>query len=140
MLSFHSKKSYTQKIKSSKMTKLLSLFLFGAVLTICNGQLIGKCGDDRSRAFDACGQRPMVMGMENSTFPRNANEARSYCKHSRESIACMRTFAKQCLSALPKQGTSLIAYGMNKNIKRVCKTAASRECKLYIFWPFFAEF
>jgi hypothetical protein len=39
----------------------------------------------------------------------------------------MKQFGKDCLTALPKQGNSLIAFGYGKSVKVACKTAADRE-------------
>ena len=39
----------------------------------------------------------------------------------------MRNFSRSCLTDLPKQANSLIAYGMNKAIKKTCKTEAERK-------------
>lgn len=108
-------------------TTMISILIFAILISLSNGQIVGKCGDQASRVFDACSVRPMIMGSPNSTFPRTLKQATKYCNNSRESIICMREFAKDCLDSLPRQGVSLIAYGMYKNIRGICKTVETRR-------------
>jgi len=39
----------------------------------------------------------------------------------------MKKFGKECLTALPKQGNAMIAFGMGKIVKSSCKTPDDRE-------------
>ena len=112
----------------SKCSSFILLVIFG--IDSLSGQLVGNCGPDKSRLFDGCCTRPMIIGNGNVTFPSNIQEANDYCDYSKESVSCMRDFAKECLDALPRQGTSLIAYGIYKNIRNVCKTTEVRTSKI----------
>ena len=94
---------------------LLALFVFSS-----RGEVIGSCGSERSTQFDKCFARPFTIGGLNLTFPRNNRQLDTYCRESRESIKCVKSFAKSCLTGMQKQSASLILYGLNKNVKHIC--------------------
>jgi len=94
---------------------------------LANSQLIGanKCGVEKAKQFLASSIVPTVMGTkEDPVFPTSLAIADRYCENAKVAVKDVRAYSKKCLDGLPRQAISLVAYGMNKQIRNVCKNPA----------------
>ena len=105
---------------TSTRRQIIYLLLLHCVPLVCL-QSIGKCGVDRSSKFDSVAASVTIIGNKNSTFPTTLSEANVWCSRTKESVKFMREFSKECLDNLSRQVANLIAFGMNKHQKKVCK-------------------
>jgi len=94
---------------------------------LANSQLIGanKCGVEKAKQFLAASIVPTVMGSKGDPlFPTTVQIAENYCRDAKVAVKDVRAYSKKCLDGLPRQAISLVAYGMNKQIRNVCKSPA----------------
>lgn len=89
-------------------------------------QSIGKCGADESSKFDEVSSKVTIIGNPGGSFPTNLREATVWCSTARDSVKFIKDFSKKCLDSLSRQVSSLIAYGIGKHQKKVCKSVKSR--------------
>lgn len=163
---------------------VLALTCILILWSVCDGQVVGSCGAEKSREFDKCSLVPLSFGGANLTFTASSAQASSYCKsvshcvcpsirlsfltsliklinlpttvsnhcpafvcdrrvsrletyitcsvfsvarNSKAAVACIKSFAKKCLTSLPRQGANMMAVGMLKSVRKVCKNARERE-------------
>lgn len=111
------------------LVKLLITSAFLMVLVAVkssSGQTIGKCGSIESKKLDEIISRVVIVGNPNATFPSNLIEATKWCSDAKDSVHYIRDFSKRCLESLPRQVSSLIAYGVSKHQKKMCKSPKLR--------------
>lgn len=89
-------------------------------------QSIGKCGSEESKKFDLLTSRVTILGNSNASFPTTVSEAASWCSQAKESVKFTKDFSKKCLDGIARQVASLIAYGVSKHQKKVCKSVKTR--------------
>lgn len=106
---------------------LFSLCLvFSSLITLVTLQSIGKCGSEESKKFDLLTSRVTILGNANASFPTTVAEATSWCSQAKESVKFTKEFSKKCLDGISRQVASLIAYGISKHQKKVCKSVKTR--------------
>jgi len=110
----------------------LSLISF-ANFQLANSQLIGanKCGVEKAKQFLSASIVPTVMGTkEDPVWPTAVSIAEKYCQNAKVAIKDVRAYSKKCLDGLPRQAVSLVAYGMNKQVRNVCKSPTEISANL----------
>lgn len=107
-------------------TSLLAVMFLVTAVPSCISQSIGKCGPAESRKFDEVAASVTVIGNRNSSFPTTLTEANAWCSRTKEAVKVMKDFSKKCLDNLSRQVANLIAYGVNKHQRKVCKSEKAR--------------
>ena len=111
----------------ASVSSLTTLILIVITVSHVRSQSIGKCGPEESAKFDQVSASLTVIGNPNGTFPRNLKEATAWCSTAKESVKFIKDFSKNCLDSLSRQVASLIAYGVGKHQKKVCKSSKARQ-------------
>ena len=113
-------------VASTSTLLLLTLFLIN--LDSGTSQAIGKCGAAESAKFDEDAAGVTILGSSpNASFPSTASQAEAWCKQTKQAVKGMRAFSKGCLDQLSRQVANLIAYGIARQQRSVCKSADTRR-------------
>jgi len=105
---------------------LVTLTIFTITHTI-TCQSIGRCGPDDSQKFDDIVTLITILGKVNGSFPASMIEVNRWCADAKESVKGMRDFSKRCLDSVSKQVSNLIAYGVSKHHRKVCRNNKTKN-------------
>lgn len=92
-----------------------------------NGAKYSKCPAKRDAEMDACAAKMGFLGDHNFTVPKNLTSMSQYCGQLKESIACIQSYAHDCLQGFTRQLlTSLLKRG-KQQYKLICQTDDSKS-------------